>query len=185
MTCESCGEEETLLHELADLSDKLTLETRNRLTEPDQAMLYGVTASPTLIIEGRKGARVRYLGLPVGYEFASLLQGIREAAAGQAAVTEDIRGKLEGLESRVEIRVFVTPTCPHCPRAVMNAQRLALEFPNIRAEMVEANEFPELAERYGVAGVPMTVVNDKVGFVGAQPEEVLVDTILKAAGSPA
>lgn len=54
---------------------------------------------------------------------------------------------------------------------------------NITAEVVEANEFPARARKYAVRGVPKTVVNDgAVEFVGAQPEGVQVQAVLRAAG---
>ena len=54
---------------------------------------------------------------------------------------------------------------------------------NITAEVVEANEFPARARKYAVRGVPKTVVNDgALEFVGAQPENVQVQTVLRAAG---
>lgn len=58
-----------------------------------------------------------------------------------------------------------------------------MENANITAEVVEAQEFPELARKHRVSGVPKTVLNDGTGeFVGAQPEAVQVAAVLKAAG---
>lgn len=57
---------------------------------------------------------------------------------------------------------------------------MAIEFPNVTADIVEANEFPELSQRYGVSGVPKTVINDKVEFVGAVPEEQFLAAIQQA-----
>jgi len=50
----------------------------------------------------------------------------------------------------------------------------------IRAEIIEANEFPHLAMKYGVMGVPKIVVNDKVEFVGAVPEDVFLEQVMLA-----
>ncbi len=65
------------------------------------------------------------------------------------------------------------------------AHAIAIENPNVVADAVEAQEFPELAARYAVMGVPKTVVNDRVEFVGAVPEEEFVRHVLEAAGLPA
>ena len=59
---------------------------------------------------------------------------------------------------------------------------MAAEFPNVVADVIEANEFPELSQRYGVTGVPKTIVNDKVEFVGAVPEEHFLAAIQQALG---
>jgi hypothetical protein len=55
-----------------------------------------------------------------------------------------------------------------------------MENPNIVADMVEATEFPELAERYGVFAVPKVVINDAVSFEGALPEHLFALYVLKA-----
>jgi len=62
------------------------------------------------------------------------------------------------------------------------ANRLALASPLVRSLAVEANEFPELSHRFGVEGVPRTVVNRQGAFVGALPEEQFVAAVLELAG---
>jgi len=57
---------------------------------------------------------------------------------------------------------------------------MAMEFPNVTADIVEANEFPDLSRHYGVSGVPKTIINDKVEFVGAVPEEQFLAAIQQA-----
>ncbi len=51
---------------------------------------------------------------------------------------------------------------------------MAFANPNITAYAVEATEFPDLARRYHVTGVPKTVVNDQIEILGALPEEMFV-----------
>lgn len=61
----------------------------------------------------------------------------------------------------------------------MLAHRLALESPWIRADMVEATEFPHLANKYQVYGVPRTVINETIHIEGAVPEPMLMGELLK------
>jgi hypothetical protein len=64
---------------------------------------------------------------------------------------------------------------------VVLAHQMALESPMVEAEMIEAMEFPELATRHGVGGVPQTTINDGAGMVvGAVPEPHLVEEIQAA-----
>ena len=63
----------------------------------------------------------------------------------------------------------MTPTCPHCPRAVTLAHRLAVESPLITASCVEATEFMDLSRRFRVTGVPKTIVNESIEILGALP----------------
>ena len=65
------------------------------------------------------------------------------------------------------------------------AHALAVANPNVTAEVIECQEFPEVARRYQVMGVPKTVINDRAEFVGAVPDEVFVNAILETLGKEA
>ena len=65
------------------------------------------------------------------------------------------------------------------------AHHLAVASEWIRADCVEATEFPDMAQRYMVMAVPKTVVNDRVSFEGALPEAQFVDAVLQAVEGPA
>ena len=65
----------------------------------------------------------------------------------------------------------------------MLAHRLAMESEWITADMVEATEFPHLANKYEVYGVPRTVINETLHIEGAVPEPMLVNELLKVLDS--
>ena len=83
----------------------------------------------------------------------------------------------------VHFQVFVTPTCPYCPQAVRLAHKFAMESELITADMVEAVEFPQLANKYAVHGVPRTIINETVHQEGAAPEPLMLAKLLEAAGA--
>ena len=178
--CETCDMAEALAREVAGLSDKLTIETYNLGADEAKARDYGVEDAPALVVEGPAGRRVRFLGLPAGYEFASFLESLKDAAAGRADLAPATRQALAGLKNPVHIQVFVTPGCPYCPGAVRTAHKLAVEFPQITSDMVEVEEFPELARSFRVQGVPKVVINEKVEFTGARPESAFAEAVLRA-----
>jgi len=61
------------------------------------------------------------------------------------------------------------------------AHKFAMEHPMISAEMVEATDFMELSEEFGVSSVPHTVINlGKGELIGAPPESLLLEEIRKA-----
>jgi predicted DsbA family dithiol-disulfide isomerase len=64
------------------------------------------------------------------------------------------------------------------------AHSFAIANPNITATVIEVEEFPEMGRKYGVMGVPKTVVNDKAEFVGAVPDEIFLHAILQTLGKP-
>lgn len=62
------------------------------------------------------------------------------------------------------------------------AQMMAMENDHIKADVVEVQEFPQIAQRYRVMGVPKTVINETTQFIGAVPEETFIDKVLEAIG---
>jgi thioredoxin-related protein len=55
---------------------------------------------------------------------------------------------------------------------------MAFANPNITAYAVEATEYPDLARKYRVTGVPKTVVNDDVEILGALPQDMFIEQAL-------
>jgi len=181
LMCQTCGIAEEFYKELASLSEKVKLVTYNRVTDAEKAAAYGVENTPAAIIEGINGGRIRFYGVPAGYEFISLLEALRNSTVLAQDLQPETLEALAAVAKPVNIKVFVTPTCPYCPAAVVLAHKFALASPRITAEMVEASEFPALAAKYGVAGVPLIVVNENVKLVGAQPESAMLAAVLQAA----
>jgi glutaredoxin-like protein len=173
-----------VLDEVTSLSDLISLEEVNFILEKERAAQYGIEGVPALVLlRGGEDSRIRFLGAPAGYEFVSLIEALVLAGTGESGLTPESKALVAAhVTTPTDILVFVTPSCPHCPRAVTLAHRLAVESPLIRATCVEATEFIDLAQRYQVTGVPKTVVNSTIEMLGALPESVFVRT---AVGAPA
>lgn len=172
-----------LLRELAELSDKVTV-TETPIAGDPEAEAAGITRAPTIVFR-RKGdtrTNLRFLGLPSGYEFTTLLEGLRMVADDE--VPDD---KVGDLAEPLLLQTFVTPTCPYCPRAVLTAFELALANDNVIAEGVEANEFPVLSQSFRISSVPDTVIGQRNEHrvLGAQPKKQFVEAIRSAVSVPA
>jgi alkyl hydroperoxide reductase subunit F len=123
---------------------------------------------------------IRYYGLTVGYEFSSLIQTIFMVSTGETGLDPQLETLVKGIDKPAEIQVMVTLTCPYCPRMVRVAHQFAMANPNIKGAMVDVSEFPHLAQRYNVSGVPKTIINETYSFEGAiQPEAAYLE-LLKA-----
>jgi alkyl hydroperoxide reductase subunit AhpF len=62
---------------------------------------------------------------------------------------------------------------------------MAISSPQVRADIVDLTEFPELADRYAVMGVPKTVLNDRLYFDGALPEPDVLAAVVEASRAAA
>jgi predicted DsbA family dithiol-disulfide isomerase len=60
---------------------------------------------------------------------------------------------------------------------------MAVASKNVRADCIDAGEFPDLARQYRVMAVPKVVINDRVQFEGALPEREFLKAVLEAVGS--
>lgn len=178
--CEYCTETQSLLEEVVELSDKIKLDVKNFDNDKQEAEKYGVDKTPATVIVSDKDYGIKFYGIPTGHEFSSLIQAIHMVSLGEIEMPDDFRKKLDSIDKAVHLQIFVTPTCPHCPQAVINSHMLALSNDNIKAEMVEAGEFPELSQKYGVRGVPQIVINEKPVQAGAMPPQMILEEIKKA-----
>jgi len=174
-----------VLAEVVSLNDQLTLEDVNFVLEKERAAAYGIEHIPALVLlAGGEDTRIRFLGAPAGYEFMSLVEALLLAGTGVSGLSDTSKALLaERVTEPVDIRVFVTPSCPHCPRAVTLAHRMAVEHPLIQATCVEATEFMDLSRKFRVTGVPKTVINESIEILGALPEDAFVRTALGITAS--
>jgi glutaredoxin-like protein len=200
LECATCLQTRQILDELPALSDKIFIDEVNFVLEADRARQYGIDRVPAIAVTYEDGgsseetqipgqttttvepvlldSRMRFLGMPGGYEFISLVQAIRLAGGRQSQLSDASHERLAAVDKPVTMHVFTTPSCPHCPRAVSMAHEMAFASPQVRAFAVEATEYPDLARHYRVTGVPKTVVDDDVEILGALPEEDFVNQAL-------
>ena len=184
--CQYCRETRQIAEEVAGLSDKITLEIYDFVEDQEIAEQYNIDKIPaTIIMRGGDEPQdygIRYYGIPSGYEFSSVIHDILMVSQGDSELLPETREWLENLTEPVHMQVFVTPTCPYCPQAVLLAHKMALESDLVTADMVEATEFPHLSMKYSVMGVPRTVINETVHMEGAAPEPLLLAKVQEAVG---
>jgi len=183
--CQYCAETRQIVEEISALSDKITAEIYNFVTDKATADLYGVDKIPAIAIlrveDGEeKDYGIRFYGIPSGYEFTSIIEDIIDVSTGESGLQPQSKEAVAGITQPVHFQVFVTPTCPYCPQAVRLAHKFAIESDLIRADMIEAIEFPHLSNKYHVHGVPRTVINETVHQEGAVPEPMMLAKLLEA-----
>lgn len=179
----ACTDAVDLATEIANHSGgRVSVERHDTDREPDIASQFAITRTPAIVVlggdDGHTDYGIRIFGAPDGYEFATLVEDIRIASRGGADLMPATRDVLAHLTQPLHIQVFVTPTCPYCPRAAVLAHSLAAASPHVVADVIDASEFPVLANYYRVRGVPRTIVNDRVEIEGAVPESNFLAQLL-------
>ncbi len=177
--CQTCSETKELLSAIEGINDKVTLIEKDRNTDKEDAEKYGITMAPSFVLlddnETYKG--VKFNGIPAGHEINSFISALLEMAGTPIEIDEATKKRIAAIKNKVNIKVFITLSCPHCPGAVQNAHRLSMLNDNIEGEMIEAQTFQAISQKYDVSGVPKIVINDKHELVGNQPLETILDQI--------
>jgi hypothetical protein len=154
----------------------------------------GLVGCPTLeLFHGGRPA-VRYSVLPEGHEgppFVELLLALVRLAGSSAAATQAegllldqaTAQSLAVLDQPASLLVFVTTACPLCPAAVRTAIGLALASPCITTTIVDAQQFPEIAQRFSVRATPTTILDGGLTLTGmTRPQDIAAHVL--ARGTP-
>jgi glutaredoxin-like protein len=175
MECRFCSDTRQLALDMATLSEKITADVYDFQKDAAIAKQYGIDKIPALAVIGKVDYGVRIYGIPYGYELQTLIEAIVNVSRGTTDLTAKTKEILKDIKSPVHIQVFVTLTCPHCPTAAAIAHKLAVESPMIRTDVIDTSEFPTLAQKYSVIGVPKVVINEKTEFMGAFSEDLFAE----------
>jgi len=183
--CRFCSDIEEILRIVSRLHSKIKVIKRDE--DSEEAKKYGIQDFPCILLHGKEEYNVRFFGIPAGYEFGTFIEDIVDVSHGRVDIDSSLRRILiENVKKPTRILVFVTPECPYCPIAVRSAHKYAIINKYIYGDMVEALEFPKLAEKYNVYSVPKNVIQvngkDVLEFEGATSDAIFISKILEANG---
>ncbi|MEM2098840.1 MAG: thioredoxin family protein [Candidatus Bathyarchaeia archaeon] len=179
--CRFCADTRQLVQEFAELNEKIKVEIYDFVADAAKAKEYGVDKIPAIAVIGTRDYGVRFYGMPYGYELRTLVEAVIAVSRGRTDLSDKTKAILADVKTPVRIQVFVTLTCPNCTAAAAVAYKLAVESTWIHADVIDAGEFPVLAQKYAVIGVPKVVINDKVEFTGAFSEDLFAEHVLLGA----
>lgn len=114
--CDTCPETSQILRMLTELSPQISLVEHNLILDEAEARSYGVDRAPSVAIVAvnpdgsEQDYGVRFVGLPSGYEFMSLLEAVTVVSSGEPDLAPETRDRLARLAEPVHLQVFVTPT---------------------------------------------------------------------------
>jgi alkyl hydroperoxide reductase subunit AhpF len=170
-----------LLDDVASLSPHVTVVHHRWDEGQGRARALGVVrpSAIALVAPTVRGRMIQY-GTPAGFEFRSFLSGIVAAANGGGEAIDSVaRQLMDQLPEHIHLQVFTSPGCPHCPKMAELAYQLAANSSRFAVDVIDATEFQELAQRYEVRGIPLTVVNDVVEVVGAMPVQTFLKRLIR------
>jgi len=179
--CMSCEGAYNLLKTLEELSNgKLGVDEISIEENQDEAKKYNVTRIPAILFVNDDGKEIiRYSAHPTGSEFVPFLNSIQYFSGVRPYYADQILSHLKKID-KSEMKIFITPTCPYCPATVPVLTLFAIVSKGkITAEVIDVSLNPDIARKYEVQGVPLTVVNEKDRIVGMFTPQDLLDKLTK------
>lgn len=176
--CFSCSKTKTLMEEFDQLSDKISLKVYDTEKNKDLAIKYNIELVPAIVVIGKEDYGIKHYGFPGGKEFNPLLEVVISSSIGKPNVSEEITKKINSITNPVEVKIFVTPTCPSCPDMVRGAYYYSLVSDKVSTVTIMSNEFEEYSKNYNIAAVPTVVFNEKFAKEGQMPEEAFVNYLV-------
>lgn len=144
---------ETLLKQIAGLSDKISLSTSgNSVRRPSFAI-------------NRVGTDigVEFAGIPLGHEFTSLVLALLQVGGHPPNIDEEVVEQIESLNEDMHFETFMSLSCQNCPDVVQALNAISVLNPRVRHVAVDGALYPKEVEDRQVLAVP-TVFRDGVLF---------------------
>ncbi|CUO20305.1 Thioredoxin reductase [Turicibacter sanguinis] len=165
-----------LVIDIANLGDKLEAVVKTKGEDAELEAKVNADKFPVVALIDKDGnyAGVKFHGVPGGHELNSFLLAIYNLAGPGQALDASVLEAIKAVDKKVNIKVAVSLSCHLCPDVVVGAQRIAIENPNVEAEMLDIANFPELKTKHKVMSVPCMIVNDeKVTFGSKSIQDML------------
>ena len=135
---------------------------------------------PCMVLSRGEFARIRYFGVPAGYEIGPFSDAVSELSHSSTKLAASSKSALVNVRRRANIKVFVLSTCTFCPIVARHAYRVAIESKMVTTEIIDSSVFTELSQKHLVQGVPKVLLNDITDITGAMNESVFIEKLREA-----
>ena len=165
------------LSEFSEVSSKILVENVN--TTDSRYEEYKIDKLPAMAFVDSEGnfSGGKFHGIPGGHEINSFVITLLNLGKAGRDFDNDVKERIASINKDIDLKVFVTLACHHCPDIVADTQHMAIRNPNIKAEMIDISLFPELAAEKGIKSVPTIVYNNSEITIGAKTTNEILDKI--------
>jgi len=180
--CEACPDMLGLAQAIKDHFNKIALETYDLTMDRDKSQQYGIELVPAIVLQGGNGEMVTFYGLIEDVFLNIFLDTIHSLSTTKVWFPDDVRRVLKHLDHDVKIRVFVESDCPLCRPVAETAIGLALESRFVSADVIVADDYPELIKKHRIKKLPMTIFGENLQMEGHVSETEFLEMIFEAEG---
>jgi thiol-disulfide isomerase/thioredoxin len=180
--CATCPEMTALAKAIKAHFDKIALESYDLVMDRDKSHQYGIERAPAIVLQGVDGETATFYGLIEDVFLKILLDTVQSLSSTKVWFPEDVRRVLKHLDHDVKIQVFVESDCPLCRPVAETAIGLALESRYVYADIIVADNYPELIKKHKIKKLPMTIFGQNLQMEGHVTESEFLQMIFDAEG---
>lgn len=185
-------EEKQIIHYSRTFSDPVRIDLipgKEEKKEPFQTFCNKLSLlAPNVRVEHKKdedgvgpaidvGTQVRYRAIPRDKELEPFLALLPAVNGTPANLSESIRTDLAAIRYPAEIKIYIAPQCPFCPKVVRDIAAVALAGKRIRLTVIDSVMFSESTQADNIRSVPSVILDDRFRWSG----QVDVHEILRMA----
>src|SRR6185312_16097234 len=158
-----------LLHEIAAMSDKISLRRDD-----------SETRKPSFAIN-RTGTDigVRFAGIPLGHEFTSLVLALLQVGGHPSKAAAETIAQVQNLEGPApdgmfRFETYISLSCQNCPDVVQALHLMSVLNPNIKHVAIDGALYQDEVEKRQIMSVPTVYLNGEVFDQGRMSLEQIV-----------
>jgi len=143
-------ETRTLLAEIAELSDKISLR---------EGDVTGERVPSFAIAAAGEAPRIRFAGLPMGHEFTSLVLALLHTGGHPPKAEAEVQDQIRALPDRLRFETYISLSCHNCPEVVQSLNLMAALNPHIEHVMIDGALFQDEVNQRQIMAVPSVYLN--------------------------
>ena len=161
-----------LLEELASTSQKIRVK---------YSKIVSTIPSFHLEVDGKPNG-VKFIGIPGGHEFTSLVLAIINSDGKGKLPDKLLQDRIKSLKGTIRLRTYVSLSCENCPEVIQSLNIMAMLHPDFEHIMIDGGLVQDEIKRLGIQGVPSVMRDDKLLSSGKTNLSDLINLLEKEFG---
>lgn len=159
----------TLVHDIAGLTDKITVREDGEDARRPSFALQRPDADMHL----------RFAGIPMGHEFTSLVLALLQTGGHPPKLSDEKIAQIKAIRGEFVFETYFSLSCQNCPDVVQALNLMAVLNPNIRHVAIDGALFQDEVDQRQVMSVPSIYLNGEAfgqGRMGVDEILAKIDT---------
>ncbi|WP_425316735.1 alkyl hydroperoxide reductase subunit F [Stutzerimonas chloritidismutans] len=154
----------SLLQDIVELSDKITLKTDGNDARKPSFSLNRIGGNISL----------RFAGIPMGHEFTSLVLALLQVGGHPSKTAPEVIEQIKALDGDYSFETYFSLSCQNCPDVVQALNLMAVLNPNIKHVAIDGALFQDEVEARQIMSVPSIYLNGELFTQGRMSEEEIL-----------